>query len=71
MANSTTTVASGGGVSIIGLLGLLFVGLKLANIITWSWWLVLAPFWVPFAIGLLFLAIGGIVLLIASYWDRW
>lgn len=28
------------------LLGLLFIGLKLASIITWSWWLVLAPLYV-------------------------
>lgn len=24
---------------------LLFVGLKLADIITWSWWWITAPFW--------------------------
>ena len=33
------------------LLGLLFIGLKLANVITWSWWLVLAPIYIPFIIG--------------------
>ncbi|WP_459676114.1 hypothetical protein [Acidisoma sp. 7E03] len=31
--------------SFLTLLGLLFVGLKLAHIIAWSWLLVLAPFW--------------------------
>jgi hypothetical protein len=29
------------------LLTLLFIGLKLANEISWSWWLVLAPTWIP------------------------
>lgn len=33
--------------SFTGLLGLLFIGLKLGGIITWSWWWVLAPLWVP------------------------
>ncbi len=26
-------------------LGLLFIGLKLAKVITWAWWLVLSPLW--------------------------
>lgn len=39
------------------LLGVLFVGLKLANIIDWSWWWVLAPLWGPLLFVLLFFAI--------------
>lgn len=31
--------------SILGLLGLLFVALKLVGVIGWSWWWVTAPFW--------------------------
>lgn len=37
------------GVGLPGLLGLLFIGLKLGGAIDWSWWWVLAPFWGPFA----------------------
>ena len=33
------------------LLLVLFIGLKLAGIITWSWWWVMAPMWVPFLVG--------------------
>lgn len=33
-------------------LGLLFIGLKLGNVIDWSWTWVLAPLWIPFLIGL-------------------
>lgn len=35
------------GVSFFGLLGLLFIALKLCAVIDWSWWLVLLPlyFW--------------------------
>lgn len=33
-----------------GLLGVLFVALKLTGQIDWSWFWVLSPFWIPFAI---------------------
>jgi hypothetical protein len=36
---------NGGGVGVLGLLGVLFVGLKLTGFIDWSWWWVTAPFW--------------------------
>lgn len=34
-----------GGVGFFGLLGLLFIGLKLAGCIDWPWWVVLSPLW--------------------------
>jgi hypothetical protein len=36
------------------LLTILFIGLKLMGYITWSWWWVLSPLWLPLAI-----VIGG------------
>jgi uncharacterized membrane protein YdbT with pleckstrin-like domain len=39
-----------GGIGIFGLLGVLFVGLKLTGHIDWSWWLVTLPFWGGFAL---------------------
>lgn len=39
-----------GGIGFCGLLTILFVGLKLTGYITWSWWWVLSPLWIPFAI---------------------
>lgn len=47
------------GPSFLGFLALIFILLKLCDIITWSWWWVLAPLWGPwvFALALvLFLA---------------
>lgn len=44
------TTNTGGGIGIGGLIGVLFVALKLTHVIDWSWWLVLAPFWVPLAL---------------------
>lgn len=43
--SKSNSVQSSGGIGILGLLGVLFVGLKLAGIITWSWWYVTLPFW--------------------------
>jgi uncharacterized protein (DUF983 family) len=34
-----------GGIGVFGLLGVLFVGLKLTGVINWSWWWVTLPFW--------------------------
>lgn len=35
------------GVSASSLLGIVFIVLKLIGVINWSWWFVLAPFYVP------------------------
>jgi hypothetical protein len=32
-------------------LALLFIALKLTGHITWSWWWVLSPLWIPFLIA--------------------
>ena len=41
---------SGGGIGFLGMLAILFIGLKLTNYVTWSWWWVLSPLWIPIAI---------------------
>lgn len=38
----------GGGIGFCGLLGIVFITLKLCGVINWSWWWVLAPIWIPF-----------------------
>lgn len=43
--------SSTGGVGVVGLLGLLFITLKLTGQIDWSWWWVLLPFWGGLAIA--------------------
>lgn len=45
---------------LLGILGLIFVTLKLTGHITWSWWWVLAPFWAPLAFVLALLAFIGL-----------
>lgn len=50
-------------VGVIGLLGILFVALKLLGYIAWSWWLVLLPFYG----GLALVAFIGLVFFILHY----
>jgi len=42
---------SSGGLNFFGLLFLIFLTLKLCNVIDWSWWWVSAPLWMPFALA--------------------
>lgn len=46
-----------GGIGFLGLLTIVFIVLKLTKVITWSWWWVLAPTWLPLAIMLFIAAI--------------
>ena len=61
------------GFPILGILGLIFVTLKLAEIgvvATWSWWLVLSPFWIPLAIVLGIFAVAGVVMVVAKLLEK-
>jgi len=51
---------------IFGILGLIFITLKLTGHITWSWLWVLAPFWIPLIIVLLLFLIVFIFQLVAN-----
>lgn len=53
------TAQTAGGISFIGGLTLLFIGLKLTGVINWSWWWVLAPAWIAAAISLFMVAVLG------------
>jgi len=49
------------GISLFGLLGITFIVLRLCDVIDWSWWWVLAPFWGWFAIAIIIVIIAAIV----------
>jgi hypothetical protein len=51
---------------IFGILGLIFITLKLTGHITWSWMWVLAPFWIPLAIIVLIFLIVFLVAIFAK-----
>ena len=54
-------------VPILGILGLIFITLKLTNVINWSWWWVTAPLWAPFA---LICAVAGIIAILVALVKR-
>jgi hypothetical protein len=60
--------SSTGGIGFTGLLTVLFIGLKLTGYITWSWWWVLSPLWIGFAI---FWAILLLIFAIAVSTGAW
>ncbi len=45
------------GGNLFTILGLIFIVLKLLDVITWSWLWVLSPFWIPFVIVSVILSI--------------
>jgi hypothetical protein len=53
------------GVGFLGLLGLLFIGLKLGKVIDWEWKWVTAPLWVPAAFVVVILLAWAAYTLIA------
>jgi len=55
---SKSSDSNGGGIGFVGLLTILFVGLKLTDYIDWSWWWVLSPLWISAGLVLTILSIG-------------
>jgi hypothetical protein len=45
--------SSSGGIGFTGMLAILFIGLKLGGVISWSWWWVLSPIWISLLVILL------------------
>jgi len=57
----SNTSSSSSGIGVCGLLGVVFITLKLTGYITWSWWLVTLPFWggIVFVLFILACLFGG------------
>ena len=68
MSNTSSSSSSSGGIGFFGLLGILFIGLKLTGVINWSWWLVLLPLYGGLA---LFAVIAIFAFGIAILIDLW
>ena len=51
------TMNGNASIGLFGILGIIFIVLKLVDIIDWSWWWVLAPFWIEAIIFVLFIII--------------
>lgn len=66
----TVTKSENSGIGVLGLLGIVFIVLKLTGFIAWSWWWVTAPFWGPLALALIVAAASGVVMLLILYFER-
>lgn len=55
------------GLTFTGLLTILFIGLKLTGYISWSWWWVLAPVWIPVVLAIILVLIFLAVMCYAVY----
>lgn len=62
--SSETKVSYSGGIGFTGLLTIVFIILKLIGTIAWSWWWVLSPLWITFALFILILILILIVICI-------
>lgn len=63
---NNTVVKTSGGIGFVGLLTILFIGLKLTGFIDWSWVWILAPLWItPVAVVGIYLFVALISISIA------
>lgn len=60
--NNTTS----GGIGFTGLLTIVFIVLKLLDVIKWSWWWVLSPIWISFGIALVIIFIPLLAAIIGN-----
>lgn len=66
MTQDSKVIVQSFGIGFTGLLTISFIVLKLTKVITWSWWWVLSPLWIPVA---LIFAFSIIVLIITVTLD--
>lgn len=70
MTNQVSSSRSSSGISFTGTLFLIFLVLKLVGVISWSWWWVTAPLWIPAAVVLLFVMfVAPVVSIVVNMWD--
>lgn len=67
---SEQSTSQTGGIGFLGALTILFVGLKLTGYIAWSWWWVLAAFWMPLLVVLVICAVMALVALGVAVFGR-
>ena len=63
MSNNQTVTTS---FPIASILTIVFVVLKLTNNISWSWWWVLSPLWIPLGLIAIFFVVVFVFLLIKT-----
>jgi FtsH-binding integral membrane protein len=66
---SEQIVVKRNGISFLGLLTILFIGLKLTGYIEWSWFWVLSPMLIPLILVLLIFVLVGLVVSLDGYFN--
>ena len=63
---------TGTGLSLGTVLFIVFLVLKLCGTITWSWWWVTAPLWIPAGLGLIIIVMVALIFPVAfrEWWRR-
>lgn len=61
---SKISSASNNGIGFVGILTVVFITLKIIGQISWSWWWILSPMWIPFLLVISILLCIGIGCLI-------
>lgn len=59
------TTYSSGGMSLLGVIQIVFIILKLVGVITWSWPVILIPLWIQLSAIIVMLAVMLVMVLIA------
>ena len=67
---SDSRSGSSGGIGLCGVLFVVFLVLKLCNVIDWSWWWVTAPLWIPAAVGITIFLFVGLLMLVSGLMSR-
>ena len=57
LKNINGNTSYNGGIGFCGILAIVFITLKLVGYITWSWWWVLSPLWIPFVVVIVFMVV--------------
>jgi len=66
---TSSSSSSSGGVGFAGLLTIVFIVLKLTGFITWPWWWVVAPIWLPLLFLVALFVIGAVIIGIKEGFD--
>lgn len=59
------------GMSLTGMLLVLFIVLKLTHNIDWSWWWVLSPLWIPVAGIVVIMILTALIVMVIEAFNRW
>ncbi len=68
MSKNTKTTTTG--VSLLGVLQIIFIVLKLCGLIDWSWWKVFIPMWIDLGIIAVFLLLYLVILIVAYIYGK-